>query len=199
MALGRSLKHKLLFTALFLVVLFFTHSIWFGWMAEALVHSDQPFHAGLIVAIAGDPYGHRILKAAELVKQGYAPQILVSGAPGFYDLHENDLAIPFAVRRGYPAQWFIPFPHEAHSTDEEAQAIIPELRRRGVRRVILVTSDYHSRRALRTFRKYGPDIDMRMVAVPDPHFNPHGWWRSREGRKIFFLEWSKTLASLAGL
>ena len=38
-----------------------------------------------------------------------------------------------------------------------------------------------------------------MVAAPDEFFTTNGWWRTREGRKIFFLEWTKTLTSLVGM
>ena len=38
-----------------------------------------------------------------------------------------------------------------------------------------------------------------MVAAPDEFFSPYGWWHTREGRKVFFLEWSKTLASSVGI
>lgn len=168
-------------------------------MGAWLVHSDEPFHADVIVALAGDPYGHRILKAAELVKSGLAPKVLVSGPPGFYDLHECDLAIPFVLRRGYPAEWFIAVPHSAHSTDEEARALLPELIKLHAHRVIVVTSDYHSARAARLLRASWPGIEIRMVAVPDEFFTADGWWHNREGRKIFLLEWMKTMASLAGM
>lgn len=194
-----SLKTRLGVVVALVAVLVLAHSVWMGWMGSWLVKADAPFHADMIVTLGGDAYGYRILKAAELVKQGFASRVLVSGAPGFYDLHESDLSIPFAVRHGYPAEWFIAFPHEGHSTDEEARAVAPELRRRGVHRVILVTSDYHSRRALRTFHAAAPELEMRMVAVPDEFFKPDGWWRTREGRKTFFFEWSKTFASLVGL
>jgi uncharacterized SAM-binding protein YcdF (DUF218 family) len=196
---GRSPKIKWIVTIALLVILALTHSIWMAWMGGFLVNAGQPFHADIIVVLGGDSYGHRILKAAELVKQGFAPRVLVSGPPGFYGFHENDLAIPFAVKHGYPAEWFVPFPHLGHSTDEEARAILAELRARRVHRMILVTSDFHSRRALRTFRGLGPDIEMGMVTAPDEFFTADGWWRSREGRKTFFMEWSKTFASLVGL
>ena len=55
-----------------------------GWLGEFLVHTETPSHADVIVVLAGDPSGHRILRAAELVKQGYASKVLVSGpAVGF--------------------------------------------------------------------------------------------------------------------
>jgi uncharacterized SAM-binding protein YcdF (DUF218 family) len=181
------------------ILLALTHSVWMGWMGAFLVEGQAPSRADIIVVLAGDPYGHRILKAAELVKEGYALKVLVSGPPGYYDLHESDLAIPFIVKRGYPVAWFIPFPHNAHSTDEEARVIWPELHKRNVHHTIVVTSDYHTRRALRTLRARWTDIDIRMVAAPDEFFTPYGWWHTREGRKTFFLEWTKTITSLVGM
>lgn len=199
MAGRHPVKIRLIVVTAVVAVLALAHSVWMGWMGAWLVQADEPFHADIIAVLSGDPNGQRILKAAELVRQGFAPKVLVSGAPGFYDLHECDLAIPFAVRRGCPREWFIPFPHEGHSTEEEARAIVPELERRSVYRLIVVTSDYHSRRARRIFRAAAPRIEMRMVTVPDEYFKPGGWWRTREGRKTFFLEWTKTFAGLVGL
>jgi uncharacterized SAM-binding protein YcdF (DUF218 family) len=198
-AARHSLKSKLLVVAAGVTFVVLTHSLWMGWMGTLLVRADEPFRADVVVALAGDPYGHRILKAAELVKNGFAPKVLVSGPLGFYDLHESDLAIPFIVRRGYPAQWFIPVPHDAHSTDEEAHAFLPELEKLHARRVIVVTSDYHTRRAYRILQADWPGIEMRMVAAPDEFFTARGWWHTREGRKTFLLEWTKTLTSIAGI
>jgi uncharacterized SAM-binding protein YcdF (DUF218 family) len=170
-----------------------------SWMGVWLVRDAAPVHADIAVVLGGDAYGHRILRAADLVKQGFVPKVIVSGPPGFYGMHECDLAIPFAVKRGYPPEWFIAFPHDAHSTEEEAEVIVNELQRRNVRKVILVTSDFHSRRALRTFQKRAPDIEMRLVAARDEFFAARGWWHTREGRKTFLLEWVKTFANLVGM
>jgi uncharacterized SAM-binding protein YcdF (DUF218 family) len=195
----RSLGINLTLLALLIVVIALTHSTWMGWMGAFLVKGESPSRADLVVVLAGDRYGHRILKGAELVKEGYAPKVLVSGPAGFYGLHESDLAIPFAEKRGFPASWFIAFPHESHSTDEEARMIWPELRKRNMHRVLVVTSDYHTRRALHTLRARWPGIDVCMVAAPDEFFSAYGWWHTREGRKTFFLECTKTLASMVGM
>jgi len=198
-AARHSLKSKILVASAAVVLSVLTHTWWMAWMGAWLVRSDAPFRADVIVTLAGDPYGHRILKAAELVKSGFAPKVLVSGPPGFYDLHESDLAIPFVLRHGYPGDWFIAVPHDAHSTDEEGRAFLPELTKLHVHRVIVVTSDYHTRRARRILSADWPGIEMRMVAAPDEFFSANGWWHTREGRKTFLLEWTKTLTSLAGI
>jgi hypothetical protein len=127
---------------------------------------------------------------------------LVSGPAGAYGLHECDLAIPFAVRQGFPAEWFVAFPNQAHSTREEAAGILKELQRRNVKSFLLVTSDYHSARARRIFlaaeRASGIGPQIRTVASPDEFFAPDSWWRNREGQKVAFLEWSKTIATVFG-
>lgn len=199
MARRRSLGINLAILAALLIILTLTHSLWMGWMGAFLVDAESPARADIIVVLAGDTYGNRILRAAELVKQGYAAKVLVSAPAGFYGLHESDLAIPFAVKHGYPASWFVAFPHDAHSTDEEARAILPELQKRNVHRVLVVTSDYHTRRALHIVRARLPAIEVCMVAAPDEFFSAYGWWHTREGRKTFFLECSKTLASMVGM
>lgn len=199
MALRRSLGINLAILASVLIFLALTHSAWMGWMGAFLVDAESPSRADLAVVLAGDHYGHRILKAAELVKEGYATKVLVSGPDGYYGLYESDLAIPFAIRHGFPASWFIAFPNESRSTDEEARAILPELQKRNVHRVLVVTSDYHSRRALHVLHARWSDIELHVVAAPDEYFSAHGWWHTREGRKIFFLECTKTLASMVGM
>jgi uncharacterized SAM-binding protein YcdF (DUF218 family) len=171
-------------------------------VGRSLVLDEGPVKADLALVLAGDQYGRRILAGGDLVRQGYVPKVLVSGPCCHYDIPESELAIAHAVRRGYPAGWFEPVVNQGLSTRDEARAFYPELARRNVRRFLLVTSDYHTRRAARIFRSElgarHSGIEVRMVAVPDEHFRPETWWRSRESRKIVLLEWSKTLATMLG-
>lgn len=187
----------------FFVLVILTRAWWlpaFGW---GLVRDDGPAKADIAVVLGGDPWGVRISKAGDLVRQNYAPAVLVSGPPAMYDQHECEPEIAWAVRHGYPETWFIPYPNDARSTQDEAQILLPELRRRNVHRALFVTSDYHSRRAMRVLRaverKMGVAIDIRMIPSADPEFHPAIWWRSRQGQKIAFTEWTKTLAEAIGL
>jgi uncharacterized SAM-binding protein YcdF (DUF218 family) len=151
--------------------------------------------ADAVFVLAGDANGHRILKGAELVRQGYAPRVIVSGPAGYYGSFECDLAIPFAVNSGYPKSYFVPFPNPAHSTRDEAAAAATELRGLGAHRVLLVTSLYHTRRAAGDFRAAAPDLTFIVVAAPDEYFTPDGWWHNREARKTLLIEWMKTGAT----
>ncbi|MEI9972396.1 MAG: YdcF family protein [Ignavibacteriota bacterium] len=188
---------------LFLVLLYFARSWWLSGMGYALIHDDGPVKADIAVILAGDSYGHRVLKGGELVRAGYVPLVLVSGPATSYGLNESDLAIPFAVRNGFPAEWFAAFPNRSLSTREESREVLGELRRRNVKSFLLVTSDYHTARARRIFlwaeRVDGGGPSFHTVAAPDEFFHPNSWWRNRQAQKITFFEWSKTVATAFGM
>lgn len=148
----------------------------------------------MIVAIGGDYDGSRILTAADLVRQGYAPKVLVSGSGTMYGYHECDLAINMAVQQGYPRNEFIAFRYPALSTVDEARADIAEMRKLGVYRYLLVTSVYHTARAGRIFRREGPGLEEHTIAAPNRYWTNGQWWKSREGRKLWFFEAVKTVA-----
>lgn len=167
-------------------------------MGHLLIQSDVPEKADAVVVLAGDGYGNRVTRGAELVRQGYAPVAVVSGPEGLYGANECDLAISFAVRQGYPESYFECVGHEATSTREEAEAIVPALRARGVKRFLLVTSNFHTRRAGSLFRRAADGMEVTVVQAEDRFFDPDRWWQSREGRKTFVLESMKTVATWLG-
>ncbi len=197
----RVLKILLVLGALVLV-LYLARPLWLRGLGHALVHDDGPVKADIAVVLAGDYFGHRIERAAELVRQGYVPVVMVDGPRGFYGTSESALAIQYIEAKGNPAAWFIDFPVKAHSTQEEANIVLPELRRRNIHSYLLVTSDFHSGRAGRIFRatqralRY--NAEMRVVISRDEEFSPDNWWRTREGKKAAFLEWAKTVATALG-
>ncbi len=164
-----------------------------------LVKAGPPEKADIALVLAGDGEGNRILKAAQLARQGYVSKVLVSGPSGIYGHYECDLAIPFAVKAGYPESYFVHLENDARSTQEEARDAIARLRQLGVHSVLLVTSDYHTRRAGKIFRSAAPDLRFIVVAAPDVSFTPDGWWHNRQGEKIAFNEWLKTVTEPFGI
>ena len=169
-------------------------------LGEALVNDQSPQKAEAVLVLAGDAVGNRILKGVELVQQGFAPVIYVSGPEGYYGHSEDQLAIEFALKRGHPPQWFVGVPNHAESTLDEARIMLPILRAKGVRRLLLVTSNFHTARAARIFRRIAaPGMEIVSVAAKDASFAPQGWWNNRRGQKVFFYEASKTFADYVGL
>ena len=204
MAVRRLSRFKILVALLLLLALvYLSHPLWLSALGSALVFDEGPAKAETVVVLAGDYWGHRIEKAADLVRAGYAPSVLVSGPPGFYGVNESEAAIQFAVRKGYPATWFIAVPHSATSTRDEAAVMLAELRRRNIHSFLLVTSNFHTARARRIFleteRAMGGGPGMRVVACPDQFYTADSWWRRREGRKIALMEWTKTITRVFGI
>lgn len=175
------------------------HTRIFSALGSYLVRTDPPQKADAALVLAGDIWGNRILTAAQLARDGYVPKVLVSGPNGFYGYHESALAISFAVKHGYSESYFVHIDHTARSTQSEAQAVLPEIRREGIRRIVIVTSNYHTRRAGRIFRTLAPDLTILIVGAPDQDYTPGGWWHSREGQKTFVTEWEKTIANWLGI
>lgn len=164
-----------------------------------LVYEQKPIHADIIEVLGGDLRGGRIIVAANLATTGYAPLVLVSGIGNLYGQHESDLAVAFAVRKGFDEKLFAKLRYPAESTRDEARAVVREFHRRGVKTFLLVTSNFHTRRAAAIFRQEAPGLTFHVIGSPDPYFTPDGWWKNREGKKIFVGEWTKTVAGWFGV
>ena len=189
----------LLVLSLSAVALVLTHTWWLGALGAYLIEADQPAPADYAVVLAGDSTGNRIITAGELVRRGLVRKAIVDGPGESYGVNEADSAVGFAVKKGYPADYFLKLPLNATSTRQESEQVIGELRRLGAHSFLLVTSDYHTRRAGKLFRKAARGLDMRVIAAPDQYFRWNSWWRNREAAKTFYIEWSKTVASWAGI
>ena len=170
-----------------------------GW---ALVENEPPRQADCILVLGGDQFGERILTAAQLAKSGYAPYILVDTMPDpLTDNQADNTTIRVAVRRGYPANLFrsVLLPDGVDSTYTEARYLGAKiLKPAGIHRILLVTSNFHTRRAGRFMRRVNPWLGVTVVAAPDRFFTPGGWWMNRNGRKTFLLEWTKTITEMWG-
>jgi uncharacterized SAM-binding protein YcdF (DUF218 family) len=142
------------------------------------------------VILGDDNYdGDRASRAAELLKAGWAPHVVASGRylrpyASIAELERRDL-----IDRGVPATAIIPYAHRATDTREECAAIGQLAGARGWKRVLLVTSNYHTRRAeYICSRLVPPGIELRVLAAADSEYSPDNWWHSRKGTKIFFHE-----------
>ncbi len=164
-------------------------------LGRFLVDSEPPQQADLILVLGGDFWGPRALTGAELARQRYAPVALFSGPP-YRDRPEGELAVDSLVSKGYPRELFRVFAHHASSTIAEANALRGELARRHVRRVLLVTSSYHSRRAAIVFTLFCPGVRFISIPATDSHYHAGEWWNDESSRQLFFSEWAKILGSV---
>ncbi len=166
-------------------------------LANSLIRIDQPAPADLIIAMGGDRYCLREKRAAELYLEGYARRVVVSGVQYIPGVHTGDHARRYVVSLGVPEAEVIVL-RETWNTRVEAKRLTAMMRENGWRRALIVTSPYHSRRALFSLEKEGPELDFRSipVAAVAPEWRPGQWWTRRldAGMTIReILAWGNTL------
>lgn len=152
---------------------------------------DQPVsHADVIIVLGDDDYrGDRAAKAAALFREGVARQVVVSGRwlrpyASMADMMALDLE-----KDGVPQASVIKFSSQAESMEQEAQALSKLILSHGWSQIVVVTSNYGTRRARFICQRVFPHkVSVRVVSAPDTDFDPSGWWRTRLGEKLFFNE-----------
>jgi hypothetical protein len=151
---------------------------------------DNPEKADVIVTLAGET-NVRPARALELLQKQMAPRMFIDA--------ENQIlygkALPDIAR-----QYISTLPNAANigvcpinglSTAGESEDVARCLQPLGVHRVLLVTSDFHTRRALEIFRKRLPQYQFSVAAAHDSRHFGFAWWTEREWAKTTFDEWVK--------
>ena len=158
--------------------------------AESWVIDASAAHADALLLLGDDNfYADRATHAAELIRHGVAPVVVASGrrlrpSAGVVELQEHDL-----IERGVPKDKIIRFPHDADNTLEEALALARVCSERHFHSVIVVTSNYHARRARYIFSKAFPStIVVSVAGAHDGDFDPEHWWEKRKSQELFLHE-----------
>jgi uncharacterized SAM-binding protein YcdF (DUF218 family) len=175
---------------LFLGMLYLARNPLLRAAAAFWIVQDRIEPAEAILVIGDDNLtSDRAAEAATLFRAGWAPQVVASGRmlrpyASIADFIARDLE-----NKGVPASAIVRFSHRADNTLEEAQGLQVLIAQKGWRRILLVTSNYHTRRARYIFRKVLPDtVRLQVVGASDTQFEPTTWWASRQARKLFFFE-----------
>jgi uncharacterized SAM-binding protein YcdF (DUF218 family) len=181
---------RMLFLIFFLALLFVLYLVRHPVLRLAggfWVVEESPQASDVIVILDYD--GDRAARAAELFKAGWAPHVIASGQSfrpyaSAAELEQHDL-----LERGVPAGAITKLVHRARDTREEALEVSATLSSHGWKKVLIVTSNYHTRRARYIYqRTLPPGSQLRVIAAHDPEYDPDKWWWSRAGVKTFFRE-----------
>jgi len=156
-----------------------------GWLVEdPLEKSDA-----IVVLSIDNFYADRATRAAEVYRQGLAPLVVASGVrlrpyAGIGELMEHDL-----IERGVPKEKILRVPHDAENTREEAEVLAKVATEKNWKRVIIVTSNYHTRRTRYIFRRVFPGkIAVSVAGARDGDFDPEHWYEKRKSIKQFMGE-----------
>ncbi len=180
----------LIFVVVLVAILYLARQPILRYAGDFWIVDETPQVSDVIVILSDDNYGaDRAARAAQLFKSGMAPRILASGRllrpyAGIAELMEHDLKA-----LGVPANAIVPVTHRATNTREEAIADSQAIAAHGWKKVLLVTSNYHTRRADYIFeRTLPPGTELRVVSAPDSEYDPNTWWHTRNGLKRFLYE-----------
>jgi uncharacterized SAM-binding protein YcdF (DUF218 family) len=154
---------------------------------------DGPQRSDVILVLAGET-DVRPNRALQLMRQGYAPRIVldVPAATRIYDSTLLQLAEKYVQSLPEAASLRI-CPIIGLSTREESHDAERCLASEGGTRVLIVTSDFHTRRALSIFRHELRGKTFSVAAAQDKTQFGSRWWTHRQWSKICLEEWLKLL------
>lgn len=186
--------------------------LFIGWvliaphLARRLIVTRPLERADAIVVLSGSAvYKERTRKAAELYRAGAAPIVFITDDGGHSGWSQTEQRNPPYVEleqrelmaNGVPADAIVTLPGRVSGTNDEAEAVKAEIEQRRITSLLVVTSAYHTRRALRTFEKALADKHVEtgiFHAEPGGTMaDPNSWWLSTLGWQTVGGEYVKSV------
>lgn len=180
----------LLFFFGFIALLYVARHPLLRFAGEYWVVDEPSAQSDALIVLGDDNYaGDRAFHAAELYREGVAPVAVASGRMLRKDFSIADVMGHDLESFGVPAKSIVKLTHRAQNTREEAAEVARLIQSRGWKRVVVVTSNYHARRARFIFERTLPSsVSLRVSGARDSEFDPSRWWETRQGQKLFFSE-----------
>jgi uncharacterized SAM-binding protein YcdF (DUF218 family) len=162
------------------------------WVGDRLVRADPLAQADAIVVLAGGT-PQRELEGADLYIKGYAPLVVLTVEPdsGAAQIlrsrgipYETQIELKQRILRslGVPGSAIALLQEtRATSTRMETDVVRRWTADHHARRIIVVTSPYHTARASLVFRRALADDQVEVLVRPASHepFDPERWWTDR--------------------
>jgi uncharacterized SAM-binding protein YcdF (DUF218 family) len=163
--------------------------LWLVASSAGFLIVDHPEKSDAILVLAGETE-QRPARALELLNEGYATRAVfdVPADPKVYGTTYLQLAQDWAKAQP-SASALVICPTHGLSTKAETLDAAECLRKLGVRSVLVVTSDFHTRRALSIFRRQDPEWTFSVAAAYDATQFGVQWWRHRQWAKTNVDEW----------
>lgn len=166
--------------------------------ARSLIRTDPLQKSDVIIALGGDARCMREKRAAELYQEGFAPRVIVSGVPSGWGVNTGDAARRYLVSLGVPEDAILVL-RDSWNTRREAIDVDGIMRANNWHSAVIVTSPFHSRRALHTFERYAAGHTFYSSPLPEqpPEWRHARWWSRRGdmGTTVReFIAWCNTLA-----
>jgi uncharacterized SAM-binding protein YcdF (DUF218 family) len=189
---------KLGFAVFFVLVLWSSREEILRGIGSLLINEDGSTHVDLAYALGGSPL-ERGGELASLLTKGYAPLGITTGGNPSHTMQavgmqvlEAELTRQAAYRAGAPAQ-LVDTLARGTSTWEEAGFVLADARSRGADTIMVITTEFHTRRVGRVFRKRfkGSGIVVLVHGARSLDYDPQRWWDTEEGLLMVNNEYVK--------
>jgi hypothetical protein len=177
--------------------LYFFHKPLLTLYARSFVFQNAKRGANAIICLSGSRQT-RTPECLRLWNQGYGAVLLVTEEKPknkeFHDLELSHLQFAREVtkRMKMMASWeLLPsLSGGATSTFDEAEDALSYAKRAKWKRIIIVTDEFHTRRAHLAFNKVflGSDVEVQVAGAPNEVFAIDDWWKSDRGILAFLGE-----------
>lgn len=154
---------------------------------------NQPRKSDVIVVLAGET-DVRPACGLQLLHENYASRMLlnVPADARVYQWSQAELAEKYV--QGLPESKSIKScPIHGFSTKAEAADVVRCLQPLNARKVLLETSDYHTRRALSIFATVDKTRQYSVFSCSEPRSFGINWWQQREWAKTDLYEWMRLI------
>ena len=166
-------------------------------LGNFLVQSDKLERADAVVVFSGDN-GTRTEKAVELLIEGYADHLVLSGGKVYDDVTMAELMKNHAIKLGVYEDKIL-IDDKAATTHENAEFTKEIIEENNFKSVIVVTSDYHTRRSILAMEKSlentlidGEKVEVRVTPSKEEKFTAK-WWTSGNSVLMVISEYLKLM------
>lgn len=169
-------------------------------VGDHLVRQDPPAKAGAIYVLGGAAL-ERSIAAARARNEGWSDRLVFTGsvrpdALRLFGLQrtEGEMGQRAALLAGVP-EASTELLELGTSTMEEAYAVRAHATLRGYDTIMVITTEFHTRRVGNVFREAfrGSPVHIVVRAAPSARYNPARWWESEDGLLMVNNEYMKLL------
>ena len=173
--------------------------LWARFSGQWLIVDQPPEKGDVIVVLAGGRADLRYYRGLELLRAGYGEVMLVDVEDFLiFGEAEPESAERFIRATAGDVQERVRVcPVEVISTTGETEAVRRCVAPLHPKRLLLVTNDFHSRRALSVFKNRLSEYDWSVALVRDDKLFGTQWWRKRAWANTYAIEWERMIWWLA--
>lgn len=149
---------------------------------------DAPSRSDVILVLAGETE-HRPARALDLLDQGYGRRVMIDVPADARTYGFTDVELAGKYVQGLSQRAVETCPITGLSTRDESYDAAQCLASAGAKKILIVTSDFHTRRALSIFRHEIHGYSFSTAAAHDETQFGTQWWTHRQWAKTCVDEW----------